>query len=82
MIKIDEKGNQPILFTLPVEKSKHKFEYQELAEELQKVYGRAIWSLFHKVGFTEHKIKKAHEIAVQKGITKLPYLIGIIKRLP
>jgi len=35
----------------------------------------------HKSNFTEYKIRKAHDIASKKGITKVGYLIGILKRL-
>lgn len=63
-----------------VEKTKHKFEFQELCTELEPIYGKAIWSLVYRVGFTEYEIRRAHKIAQDKGIIKLAYLIGIIKR--
>lgn len=69
------------LFELPKSKSKHKFEFQEICEELEHIYGKLVWTLPHKVGFTEYKIRKAHQIATQKKITKINYLIGIIKKL-
>ncbi len=81
MLSIDDtKGNQQILFE--IKKTKHKFEFQELCEELEPIYGKRIWTLPHKIGFTEYKIRKAHEIALQRGIKNIQYLIGIIKKLP
>jgi hypothetical protein len=62
--------------------SKFSFEYQELGTLLEPIYGRAIWSLFYRAGFTEWKIKEAHRIASERGIQKLGYIIGIVKRLP
>ena len=69
-------------FSIGREVTKHEYEYQEMASDLETYYGKAIWALFHKKGFTEYKIKKAHEIAKKRGITKIGYLIGIIKKLP
>lgn len=70
-------------FKLPERKNdKIQFEFQELGKELQPIYGKGIWALFYKVGFTEFKIRKAHEIARKKGINTVGYLIGIIKKLP
>ena len=68
-------------FLFKVEETKHKHEFQEIGEELQKVYGKAIWPLFYKIGFTEFKIRKAHEIAQKRGVTSIKYLIGIINKL-
>lgn len=66
--------------TVPV-KTKHKHEFQELGTLLEPIYGKGIWAMFHKVGFTEYKIKTAHAIAQKRGITKLSYLMGIVKKL-
>lgn len=80
MLSIDDtKGNQKILFE--IKPSKHKFEYQELCEELEPIYGKLVWTLPHKPNFTEYKIRKAHEIAKSRNILKINYLIGIIKKL-
>jgi len=56
-------------------------EWQVLGKELEPIYGKGIYVIFHKVGFTESKIRDAHKICQQKGITKIGYLIGVIKRL-
>lgn len=69
------------LIQIPVAKeSKFSFEYQELCSEMEKYIGRSAWVLPYKPGFTESKIRRAFEIAKQKNIVTLPYIIGIIKR--
>jgi len=66
---------------LGTQKTKHNFEFQELGEQLQPIYGKAIWSIFYQPYATEYKVREAHKIAQQRGITKLAYLIGIIRKL-
>jgi hypothetical protein len=61
--------------------TKHKHEYQEVCEELQKTYGKLVWTLPFKPGFTEYKLREAHRIAKERGITKFAYLYGIMKKL-
>lgn len=61
---------------------KINFEFQEIGKQLEPIYGKLIWTLFYKPWANEYKIKKAHEIAQARGITKINYLIGIIKKLP
>lgn len=61
---------------------KFSFEFQELGTLLEPIYGKGIWTLFYRAGFTEWKIKEAHRIASERGIRKLGYVIGIVKRLP
>lgn len=69
------------LIQIPVAKeSKFSFEYQELCSEMEKYIGKSCWTLPYKPGFTESKIRRAFEIAKQKNIITLPYIIGIIKR--
>lgn len=62
--------------------SKFNHEFQELGVLLEPIYGRGIWPLFYRAGFTEWKIREAHRIASERGIQKLGYIIGIVKRLP
>ncbi len=69
-------------YQLGVKETKHKYEYQEVCSDLEKDFGKLIWTLPHKMGFTPYKIKEAGRIARERGIKKLPYLVGIIKRLP
>lgn len=73
---------QKLTFTPSLlEPSKHEHEFQELGVELEPIYGRGIWPVFYRPDATEYKIRTAHEIAKKRGITKLNYLIGVIKRL-
>lgn len=67
----------------PIEqvKSKYKYEFIELCNELEPIYGKQIWGLVRRVGYTEYKIRKAHEIAKKNGKVNIGYLIGIIKKL-
>lgn len=67
---------------LPEKKeSKFNYEFQQLGVELEPVYGRGIWHLFYRRGFTEHKIRQAHEVCKKKNILTLAYLIGVVKRM-
>jgi len=59
----------------------HEFEFQEVCKELEPFYGKVVWSLPFKEGFTEFKIREAHKIAKKRGIVKFSYLVGIIKKL-
>lgn len=80
MISLNEDGTKsPIVFE--TKKTKHKFEYQELCVELEPIYGKRIWTIPHMPNFTEYKIRKAHEIAKNKGVLTINYLIGILKKL-
>ena len=57
------------------------YEFQALGVELQPIYGKVIWTLFHKKGMTEAKIRDAAKIAKSRGKENFPYLIGILKKL-
>jgi len=62
--------------------TKHNHQFQELCTQLQGIYGKKIWYLPCIKNVTEHKIREAHKIAKDRGIMTIPYLMGIIKRLP
>jgi len=66
-------------YTTPT--SKHKEEYQEVCSELEKDFGKGVWALPHKPGFTNDKLRRAGIKARERGIMKIGYLIGIVKRL-
>lgn len=61
--------------------SKHMHEFQEVCTELEPVYGKIVWTLPHRKGITEYKLREAAKIARKRGILSLGYLLGIIKRL-
>lgn len=69
-------------YQIGTKKTKHEYEFQEVCSDLEKDFGKLVWTLPHKIGFTPHKIKKAGAIARKRGVLKFPYLVGIIKNLP
>lgn len=80
MLSISETNQyQPIV--IEFKKTKHKFEYQEICEELEPIYGKQIWLAPSKIYFTEYKLKKAHEICKQRNILTFSYLLGVMKNL-
>lgn len=60
---------------------KVKYEFQALGIELEPFYGKKVWALFYRSNLTEEKIRKAHDIALKRGIIKYPYLIGILNKI-
>lgn len=61
--------------------SRHEFEFQEVCTDLERDFGRAVWSLPHKANVTEFKLREAGRIARERGIKKFAYLVGVLKRL-
>ena len=61
--------------------TKHDFEFQEVCEDLEKDFGKLVWTLPYKKGVTEFNLKKAGDIARKRGILKFSYLLGILKKL-
>lgn len=85
----DAYANEPKQMSALLEKfkigrheTKHEYEYQEVCSDLQKDFGKLVWTLPYKEGVTEYKIKEAGRIARQRGILKFNYLVGILKKLP
>ena len=70
-----------ILQNREIQETNHEYEFQEICEDLQEDFGKAVWSLPHKVWCTEFKLKRAGEIAREREILKFGYLIGIIRKL-
>jgi len=68
-------------FKIGREKTNHEYEFQEVCSDLQKDFGKQVWTLPYKEGVTEYKIKEAGRIARQRGVLKFPYLLGILKKL-
>lgn len=46
-------------YQIKVPQGKHKFEYQELCTQLEKYWGKRVWMLPHRSGFTENRIRHA-----------------------
>lgn len=61
--------------------TKHEYEYQEVCEDLQKDFGKLVWTLPYKKGVTEFNLKKAGAIARKRKILKFRYLVGILNKL-
>lgn len=61
--------------------TRHEHEFQEVCSELEPIYGKGIWTVPHRADCTEWKLREAHRIAVSRGVRKLAYLIGVMKRL-
>lgn len=62
--------------------TKHKYEFQEVCSDLEKDFGKAVWALPYKPWCNEYKLREAGRIARERGVLKIGYLIGIIKKLP
>lgn len=75
------KSIKDMKFSFATVETKHHYQFQEVCADLEKDFGKAVWSLPFKEGFTEHKLKKAGAIARKRGIHSLAYLIGIVKKL-
>lgn len=63
------------------EQTKHKYEFEEVCADLEKDFSKAVWSLPYKPYCTEYKLREAGRIARKRGVLKLGYLIGILKKL-
>ena len=61
--------------------TKHDFEYQEVCVELEKDFGKLVWTLPFKPFVKEFKLREAAKIARKRGILKFGYLVGILKKL-
>jgi len=84
--EFDQQVNKPkalsdVLSGYKIKKSEHEHEFQEVCSNLQKDFGKLVWTLPYKAGVTPHKMLEASKIAQQRGILKFPYLLGIIKKL-
>lgn len=68
-------------FKFETKKSEKKidFEFQQLGIELEPFYGKVIWSMFYRYPLV--KIQDAHKVCVERGITKLAFLIGVMNKL-
>jgi hypothetical protein len=65
--------------------SKHKHEYQELCTQLEKYFGKLVWTLPHKPGFTENRIRQAARACWRQkkvGEKYFGYLYKVIQNSP
>jgi len=70
-----------LLLQRTYEKTVHEYEYQEVCADLEKDFGKLVWTLPYKKGVTEFNIKKAGAIARKRGILKFNYLVGVLNKL-
>lgn len=82
MLSINSDNTTKQIPLFEIKQSKHKFEYQEVCEELEPTYGKLIWTLPHKVGFTEYKIREAHKVCIKRNILTFKYLYGVLRKMP
>jgi len=73
------KSLKDYLKTRKTKTTKADFRFQELGMEMQEYFKQNIWYLFYK--YDEFQIKDAFTICKNKGIKKINYLVGIIRRL-
>jgi hypothetical protein len=63
-------------------RKKIEYEFQEVAMELEPIYGKRICTDFHRKSCTEAKIRRAHEICVKRGKSgNYPYFRGVLRKL-
>lgn len=75
-----ELNKEQILNKLQIQEGpKINYSFQEIGVEMQKVYGKKVWSIFYK--HPEGKIREAWKIANQRGILSFGYLLGILNKL-
>jgi len=57
------------------------YSFQELGLEIEAYFGKSsrIWSMFHKVGYTEHLMRYALKECMTRGVKNLNYFEKIIK---
>jgi hypothetical protein len=58
--------------------SKHKYLWQEKAEEVSNYFGQPLYWIFWK--HSDWKIMQAYEICKEKGEKSLAYFLGVIKK--
>ena len=66
---------------LKKEFEKHRVDYsfQALGIEMSIEFKENIWWVFHK--YSEDKIRRAFKVCQEKGVYKLKFLLGVLRRL-
>jgi hypothetical protein len=57
------------------------YEFQQLGRELEPIFGKRIWAMFHEPKGTEANVRRAYDICKQRGIVTFAYFRGVLKRL-
>jgi hypothetical protein len=56
-------------------------EFQQLGKELEPIFGKRIWAVFHMPKGTEANVRRAYEICKQRGKTSYAYFCGVLRNL-
>jgi hypothetical protein len=56
-------------------------EFQQLGKELEPIFGKRIWAVFHTPNGTEANVRQAYEICKKRGKVKYDYFRGVLKNL-
>jgi hypothetical protein len=56
-------------------------EFQALGRELEPIFGKRIWAVFHMPKCTEANVRKAYEICKNRGKISYAYFRGVIRNL-
>jgi hypothetical protein len=56
-------------------------EFQQLGKELEPIFGKRIWAVFHTPKGTEANVRRAYEICKKRGKVKYDYFRGVLRNL-
>lgn len=57
-------------------------EFQQLGKELEPIYGKRIWAVFHQPKGTEANVRRAAEICRERGKGgNFAYFMGVLRNL-
>jgi DNA replication protein DnaD len=56
-------------------------EFQAIGKELEPIFGKRIWAVFHTPKGTEANVRRAYEICKKRGKVSYDYFRGVLKNL-
>lgn len=79
------------MFSLDLDKRRAEFEashgtsieheFQQLGKELEPIFGKRIWAVFHMPKCTEANVRRAYEICKKRGKVSYDYFRGVLRNL-
>ena len=79
------------MFSLDLDKRRAEFEathgkgieheFQQLGKELEPIFGKRIWAVFHTPKGTEANVRRAYEICKKRGKISYEYFRGVLRKL-
>ena len=79
------------MFSLDLDKHRAEFEtthgkgieheFQQLGKELEPIFGKRIWAVFHTVKGTEANVRRVYEICKKRGKVSYDYFRGVLRKL-